>query len=152
MKPRIARWLFLLAFSVPLAAGGVRPPLCSAAEPAFKITDLKICQDVDKDRNPIKITNEFPAGTSAVYAWFAWEGGKAGFQITAKWHYATEDIHILDFPVTLTRTSDRGVIILRMGTGKTLPPGSYRLDIEAGGKVIKSALFTALPPAQRPPS
>ena len=121
----------------------------SPFSPPFKITELKLCQEVDKDRNPVKITTEFPAGTNTVYAWFAWKDAERGLKITAHWHYTTENIAILDFSVALNRSADHGVIMLRMGEGKTLPAGSYRLDIEVDSKVIKSISFTALPPESR---
>ena len=114
----------------------------AASTEQFEITDLKLCRSTDENRRPINVTSEFPAGTHDIYAWFAWKNAEKNQQITAKWEYASEDIHILDTPVTLTRRSEQGVLSLRMPKEKSLPSGTYRLDIEASGKVLKSASFT----------
>lgn len=126
-----------------------KTPLSWAGTPSerFEITDIKLCRNVDENRRPIEITSKFPAGTQTIEAWFAWKNAQSNREkIIAKWYYTSEDIHILDFPVTLTRRSDSGVILLKLPPGKTLPSGSYRLDIEVGGKTVKSADFTVLSP------
>ena len=131
--------LLIFAQSVQLQAASADP---------FEITDIKFCQNVDKNRNPIDMTSKFPAGTQVIYAWFSWKNAPRSQKIIAGWHYVSEDIHILDTPITLTRRSDQGVLSLRMPKDKSLPEGSYRLDIsidEKTKKVLKSASFTVRP-------
>ncbi len=107
----------------------------------FQITDAKTCQAIDKDRTPLKVTETFPSGTSTVRAWFAWTGGKPGLQITARWYFDMENTLILNYPFTLTRASDKGFVALTMPPGRTFPEGSYHLDFEADGKVVRSIAF-----------
>ncbi|MBI4394932.1 MAG: hypothetical protein HY583_01930 [Candidatus Omnitrophica bacterium] len=123
--------------------------LQAAFSESFEITNVKICLKVDRNRNPIHVTNKLPGGTQNVYAWFSWKNAPKSQTITARWHYVSEDIHILDSPVTLTRHSDQGVLILRMPEDKPLPSGMYRMDIEADGKVLNSTSFTVRPDRNR---
>ena len=111
----------------------------------FEITNLKLCTGVDENRKPIQITSKFPAGIQTVYGWFSWKEADPNLKMTARWFYETENIHILDFSITLTRRSNEGAVSLQMPGGKNLPDGSYRLDLEVNGKVVKSAAFTVLP-------
>ena len=113
----------------------------AAAAPPFEITAAKMCKQVGPNRNPIGITDSFPPGTRAVHAWFSWKNGEPGFKVVAKWNYASENLRVLDYPFALTRVADHGVVSLRMPPGKSLPTGSYRLDFEVNGKVVKSVMF-----------
>ncbi len=108
----------------------------------FALTDAKICQNVDADRQPVGITSEFPTGTSVVHCWFAWKEAPPQFQLVARWYYATEEFLILAFPVTLTRRADHGVVSLKMIEGKSLPPGNYRVEFLAKTRVLKTLPFT----------
>ncbi len=114
---------------------------------AFAITEAVTCQDIDTDRQPVKVTSVFPKGTERVHCWFAWKGASPKLEMTGQWYYATGGFRILDLHVTLTRAADHGVLSLQMPPGKTLPPGSYRLDLTVKGKTAKTIPFTvaALP-------
>jgi hypothetical protein len=109
-----------------------------------EIIDAQMSLGLDANRRPVEITSEFPPGTLEVYCWFSWKNANPGLQITARWYYTSGNIHILDYPLTLTRVSDNGALSLRMPPGKTLPAGSYRLDLEVKGKVLKSVSFIIL--------
>lgn len=134
MKKIISLSLLVGLFLLPIAA------VYSVGE-AFEITGLKFCLGGDENRNPINVTDKFSAGTQEVYAWFAWKNAPKSQAIIAKWSFESEDVPILDSPVVLTRKSDQGVLTLKMPKDKTFPAGDYRLDLEADGKVIKSATF-----------
>ena len=101
-----------------------------------------MCQSVDANRMPQGITSTFSPDTANVTCRFSWKNAKPNLQLVAKWHYASQNLLILDFPITLTRTSDSGTVSLQMPQGKTLPSGAYRLDLKAEGKVVKSIPFT----------
>lgn len=116
----------------------------TAVPEGFEISDAKMCAEVNADRKPVRVTSEFPPGTRDVYCWFAWKNARPGLRITSRWYYEAASIHILTLPVSLTRVSDDGVLSLRMPEGKTLPPGSYRLDLSIGKKVLRSVPFTVL--------
>ena len=138
--PSLIILLLVLAQSFQLQAASTDP---------FEISEVKFCRNVDKNRNPGDVTSKFPQGTQTIYAWFSWKNAPRSQKITAGWHYVSEDIHILDTPITLTRRTDQGVLSLKMPKDKSLPEGSYRLDIAADGKVLKSASFTVLPRSSR---
>jgi hypothetical protein len=129
IRTAFVSFTFLLTASFALAAS------------SFEITDIKMCKQVGEDRKPMGVTTAFPPGTQTVHAWFAWKNGEPGFKVVAKWNYASENIRILDYPFELTRVADNGIVSLRMPAGKSLPDGTYRLDFEADGKVVKSATF-----------
>ena len=125
-------------------------PACKGNLDSFEITEAKTCSDVDADLKPVDVSSEFPAGTDHVRCWFSWKNAKRGMKLTARWYNTAEDIHILDYPLTLTRRSDNGIVSLQMSKGKTLPPGSYRVDLATDvrlrSRVVKSVPFTVLPP------
>lgn len=118
----------------------------------FAVTEAKMCRDVDEARRPIGVTTDFPSETDRMHCWFAWKDASRGLQLTARWYYVSEDFHILDVPVSLTRVSDYGVVSLIMPQGKTLPSGSYRLELKAGKKIVKTLTFTVLPSSPAPPA
>lgn len=116
-------------------------PLAAAVE----ISSLVICTGVDSKRNPLKITDTLPAATTEVFGCFSWKDATPGTTLLARWHYASEAFHILDFPIQLPRVSDQGAVSLRMPEGKSLPFGAYRLEIHASDQLLKTAPFTVLP-------
>jgi hypothetical protein len=145
-----------------IMGGSVRAAACAAAvagalagaacrgqgsvPASFKIAEATMCADVDDDRQPLGVTSEFPAGTREVYGWFSWKNAAIGLPVLSRWYYETANIQILTLSVALTRVSDHGAVSLKMPEGKTLPSGSYRLDLSVRGKVVKSVPFTVLAP------
>lgn len=116
--------------------------------PSVEITEIKTSLGIDANRRPVDVASEFPTGTNGVYCWFSWKNAPLNLPMKVRWFYTSGDIHILDYPLTLTRVSDNGALSLRMPSGKILPSGSYRLDLEVKGKVIKSISFAVLEPSQ----
>ncbi len=133
-------------FSPPFQSHPINPAQV-AQGPVFRLVDVKMAMGADENRNPVDVTNEFPAGTEKIYAAFTWENAESNLQVVARWYYTSEDIHILDSSFTLTRRSEKGVTTLTMPKGKPLPPGDYRLDFEIKGKKANSVEFKVLPPA-----
>lgn len=118
---------------------------CARPAESFEITDARLTALMSTDqKQPAESTSQFPQGTEAVYCWFSWKGAKPGSKLTARWYYTSGDIHILDYSFPLTRISDKGVLSLKMPPGKFLPPGSYRLDMEIKGRVMKTIPFSVL--------
>lgn len=112
-----------------------------SASSRLKITEALMTSRMNGARRPAQAASEFAAGTTAVYCWFSWKNAKPGLQMTTRWHYTSSLIPILDSSLTLNRVADNGVISLRMPAGKTFPTGSYRLDFEVKGEVVKSVSF-----------
>jgi len=142
MKPFLAFCLILLPCCLPACSEPASPQHLVVTEAVFSL-------GIGTDRKPAGITSEFPGGTSAVYCSFTWQSARPGAPITARWHYASGDIHIIDYPFTLTRAADSGTLSLKLPPGKTFPAGTYRLDFAEKGKVIKSIAFTVLSTPER---
>ncbi|MDD5136284.1 MAG: hypothetical protein PHN63_02920 [Candidatus Omnitrophica bacterium] len=115
---------------------------CSLIGPKdIKITEAKTVTGVDEKLMPLQITSSFPSGTSKVVCWFQWKDAKVNIQVTAKWHYVTDDIHILDYPFHIPKKMGAGSVALSAPEGKSLPAGDYRVDLVVEGRSARSALF-----------
>lgn len=130
-------------------------PACQRNVPPFEITDAKTCLEISADRTPVTVVSEFSPQTNQVHCWFAWQNAKRDLKLTARWYNTSEGLHILDFPLTLTRRSDQGAVSLKMPQGRSLPVGAYRVDFSLdsvlGPKVVKSVPFTVQSPPPTPP-
>ena len=96
---------------------------------------------ISENITPLKPTDSFPAGTSRVFCWFKWENAEVDSQIIAKWHYTSENIDILNYPLSIPRRDGSGSVLLSMPEGKTLPSGSYRIDLVLNNRILKSREF-----------
>ena len=105
------------------------------------IVDAKIVTAVNEKLMPVQITNTFPKGTSKVVCWFQWKDAKVHTQIMSKWHYVTNDIHILDYPFYIPEKMGTGSVELSSPKGKTLPVGNYQVQLLAGNHALKSLAF-----------
>jgi hypothetical protein len=115
---------------------------CSLFAPEkITLTDAKIVTAVDQKLMPVKITDTFPRGTQKVSCWFAWKNSKINTQLVARWHYTTDDIHILDYDFNIPKKEGAGSVMLSMPDDKTLPPGQYRIDLALGKKILKRLTF-----------
>lgn len=126
--------LILFAFILSL-------PACSLLKRDITITDAKIVAGVDEKLMPVKVTDVFPRGTSKVSCWFRWRDAKINTQILAKWHYVTDDVHILDYNFNIPKKDGMGSVMLSMPEGKTLPQGSYQVELFLGKRLIISLAF-----------
>jgi hypothetical protein len=114
---------------------------CYLKEDKIIISDAKTAVGVDEKLVPILVTEVFPEGTSRVFCWFQWKEAKVGTQVTAKWHYVTDDIHVLDYTFNIPRKQASGSISLAMPDDKKLPVGTYRVDLTLGNRILKSLSF-----------
>jgi len=105
------------------------------------LTTAKIVTGVDDKLMPVQAINIFPKGSSKVVCWFEWRDAKVNTQIMAKWHYVTDDIHILDYPFTVPNKQGSGSVALTSPEGKSLPMGQYKVDLLAGNRILKSLTF-----------
>ena len=107
----------------------------------LKITEIKMAPAISKDLTPLKPADSFPSGTSRVFCWFKWENAEVNSQIVAKWYYTSENINILNYPFSIPRRDGSGSVLLSMPEGKTLPSGSYRIDLVVNNRILKSREF-----------
>jgi hypothetical protein len=107
----------------------------------FVLVDAKIAMGIDDKFMPTGVNDNLPAGTTKVYCWFQWKNAPKETKILAHWHYATEDLPILDYTFIIPKKNGIGSVSLEMPQGKTLPSGTYRVDLLLENKKIKSVVF-----------
>ncbi len=107
----------------------------------FRITEIKMAPAINEDLMPLKPMDSFPGGTSRVFCWFKWENAEVSSRIIAKWYYTSENINILNYPLNIPRRDGSGSVLLSMPEGKTLPSGSYRIDLVINNHTLKSREF-----------
>jgi len=118
--------------------------LSTANAEAINITAIKMAHDIDGKYLPVNITKSFPSGTAKVFCWFSWKSAKANSQVTVRWRYLTEDIPILSYNFSIPRKQGSGGVALSMPEGKTLPAGSYLVELFLADKKISSLQFAVL--------
>ncbi|MCX5668303.1 MAG: hypothetical protein NTY34_08400 [Candidatus Omnitrophica bacterium] len=116
-------------------------PGCSFLNSDITVTDAGIAAGIDDNLMPVKVTDLFPKGTSKVSCWFRWRNAKINTQVLAKWHYVTDDVHIVDYSFNIPKKDGSGGVTLSMPEGKTLPQGSYKVDLFLGKKLLKPLSF-----------
>jgi hypothetical protein len=107
----------------------------------INITDIKTATGIDEKLMPVGATDVFADGTQNIFCWFQWKDTKVGTLVMARWHFLTDDIHILDYNFTMPRKEGSGGISLSMPEGKKLPVGQYRIDLNFGKQTLKSIIF-----------
>ena len=107
----------------------------------FVLVDAKIATGIDDKFMPTDTTDKLPAGTSKVYCWFQWRNAPKDTKIVAHWHYVSEDVSILDYTFIIPKKNGVGSVSLEMPQGKTLPIGTYRVDLLSQNKKLKSVAF-----------
>lgn len=109
---------------------------------AMTITDAKMASSINEKLLPEKITDVFPSGTQTVFCWFQWKNAEVNTPIRARWHFSTDDIHILDYDFVMPRKNGSGSVSLSMPEGKILPAGSYKVELLIKAKKQVSLTFT----------
>jgi hypothetical protein len=105
------------------------------------VVDAKTATAINEKLMPVGVTDVFPKGTSKVSCWIKWRDAKINAPLLAKWHYLTDDVHILDYTFYIPKIEGTGSVSLTMPAQKTFPPGKYKLDLVTGNHVIKSLTF-----------
>jgi hypothetical protein len=134
-------WMIRKFFALILVIGVTGLYGCSIMDRPIKIIDARIVTGVDDKLMPVDITDVFPAGTAKVSCWFKWQDAKINTQILVKWHYVTDDVHILDYDFNIPKKDGMGSVSLTMPEGKTLPAGSYKVDLILDKNTIRSLAF-----------
>jgi len=114
---------------------------CGLKNRGVKLVDAKIVTAVDEKLMPVKVADTFPEGTSKVSCWIQWKNAKINTQILAKWHYVTDDTHVLDYSFTIPKREGTGGVTLSMPEGKKLPLGLYQVNLFLGKRLLKSLTF-----------
>ena len=105
------------------------------------LVDAKIAAAIDEKLMPVGVTDIFPKGTSRVSCWIKWRNAKINTPLLAKWHYVTDDVHILDYTFYVPKREGTGSVSLTMPAEKKFPSGRYKLDLVIGNRVIRSLQF-----------
>lgn len=114
---------------------------CFLQSGKISITDIKTAENIDDKLMPTNVTDIFPKGTSKVFLWFQWKNAKVNTPIIAKWHYLTDDIHILDYTFKIPKKEGKGSVSLIMPENRNLPPGEYKIDLTIDNCILKSLNF-----------
>jgi hypothetical protein len=120
--------------------------VCSLSSCAFigsdiNLVDAKTATAIDEKLMPVGITDVFPKSTSRVSCWIKWRNAKINTPLLAKWHYITDDVHILDYTFYIPKKEGTGSVSLTMPAEKKFPSGRYRLDLVVGNRVVRSLQF-----------
>ncbi len=143
------RLVMLLAILAALAAYAyfycpaktTRPFKPLTVKPGITLTDAKMAIGLDEQLMPVQVTDVFPRDTRRVYCWFSWDNATPKVEMKADWNYAVDDIHILTYDFRIPRKKGSGGISLIMPAGKTLPVGTYRIDLMVKNHTLKSLTF-----------
>ncbi|MCX5667980.1 MAG: hypothetical protein NTY34_06705 [Candidatus Omnitrophica bacterium] len=114
---------------------------CAFTGRDVNLVDAKIAAAIDEKLMPVGITDAFPKGTSKVSCWIKWRDAKINTPLLAKWHYVTDDVHILDYTFYIPKKEGTGSVSLTMPAEKKFPSGRYKLDLVTGNRVIRSLIF-----------
>jgi len=115
--------------------------LTGCIDSPITMTDAKIATGIDEKLMPTEVKDIFPSGTKTIFCWFQWKDGKVDTKITATWYFVTDDIRILDYKFAIPRKEGWGSVSLSMPEGKTLPVGSYKVDLLLNTHKLKSLTF-----------
>lgn len=115
---------------------------CGLFSREIKIAEVKAAEAVDDGLMPVNVADSFPRGISSVSCWIRWRDAKINTQVTVRWSYETDDIHILDHKMIIPKRDGFGSVTLSMPEGKPLPAGKYRVDLVVKKRVIRSLEFT----------
>ena len=127
---------FILLITVFMVSG------CDIWTSKINLVDAKIATALDQNLMPLKVTDTLPKGTSKVPCWIRWKDAKINTQVVARWHYVTDDVHILDYTFIIPKKEGMGSMVLVMPDGQNLPSGSYKVDLLTGKHLLKSLKFT----------
>ena len=136
----LAMGAFLDYSNPPKTSPGFTPGFTIAVED-IRITDAKMATGLDDQFMPIQAASVFPRDTKQVFCWFSWENAIPKMEMKADWNYEIDDVDILTTNFKIPRRKGSGGISLTMPSGKVLPVGSYRVDIIAKNKILKSLTF-----------
>jgi hypothetical protein len=114
---------------------------CGLFPSDIHIEDARIATAIDENFMPVSVTDVFPKGTTKVSCWIKWRDSRINARLIAKWHYITDDIHIIDRLLTIPKREGMGSVTLSMPEGKDLPSGYYKVDLVSGNRILKSLKF-----------
>jgi hypothetical protein len=139
----VKKMLYKAAISVTIMAFVVFAlSACGLFARDISIIEARTAESVDEDLMPVKATDIFPSGISSVSCWIRWRAAKINTQVTVRWSYVTDGIHILDHKMIIPKIEGFGSVTLSMPEGKLLPAGRYNIDLVIKKRVIKSLGFT----------
>ena len=119
-------------------------PTPSPTATVLRITEAKICTQLDADNQPVDPAVSFPASTtSKLYCWLAYTGAIPNkSELTVRWYYAGEQI---TEPTTVQAKQANGTAAFHIemaDSGSTFPAGEYKAELYAGSTLAITVLFT----------
>ncbi|MCX5976429.1 MAG: S-layer homology domain-containing protein [Coprothermobacterota bacterium] len=120
------------------------PPTPSPTATVLRITEAKICTQLDADNQPVDPGASFSASTtSKLYCWLAYTGAIPNkSELTVHWYYAGEQI---TEPTTVQAKQANGTAAFHIemaDAGSTFPAGEYKAELYAGSTLAITVPFT----------
>ncbi|MBI4549375.1 MAG: hypothetical protein HY714_00405 [Candidatus Omnitrophica bacterium] len=130
---------FLTLPWLPLFENGLLP------RPVFEITRALTSETPQAGTRIESVSTVFPDGIPKVYCWFFWKHGTPGTKLILHWYYLDRMTHLKDFSVMLPGPTGDLAVPLTHPAKETLPTGSYGIEFEQGGKIVKVCKFVVIP-------
>jgi len=104
------------------------------------IHSFVLCEELDENSLPIKITERFDWGTRQVCVRFVYSAPRTGSQVRIKWFY--EDRVIFQEEMTISDKKGVKAFYLLREDGTPLPMGAYCVVVESDGRESVRRCFT----------
>ena len=128
--------VIIISFIAAISVSG-----CALIDNNIVLLDAKTAASVNEDLLPVDVSGVFPLGTRSVSCWIKWKNARINTQVLSKWHYITDDIPILDHVFIIPKKEGAGSVTLTMPEGKSLPAGSYKIDLTCNNRLLRSVKF-----------
>lgn len=102
---------------------------CLIAKPA--IESVTLCKDVDKQKNPLNITDSFLKNDNIIYCVIKVKNASIGAKVMVKWLQLPQNISIAESTYVFEKSGQGNLAfnISRPGMTKIWPSGNYRVEI-----------------------
>lgn len=130
---------FLTLPWLPLFENGLVP------RPVFEITRAVTSESPAPEKGSAGVSTVFPESIPKVYCWFFWKYGTPGTKVILHWYFLDQTTHLKDIPVMLSGPTGYLAVPLAHPEQGTLPTGSYGVEFEQGGKIVKVCKFVVIP-------
>jgi hypothetical protein len=130
---------FLTLPWLPLFENGLVP------RPVFEITRALTSESPGSKSASGDASTVFAEGTPKIYCWFFWKYGTPGTKVILHWYFLDQNTHLKDLPVMLSGPMGDLAVPLAHPDRDTLPTGSYGVEFEQGGKIVKVCKFVVIP-------
>jgi hypothetical protein len=109
------------------------------ASGSFKMRDVRICEELDENLNPVSADGNISSESQQVCLWFDYSGARRGDAIEISWYRGEKMIQ--RETVRLSAPEDVRAFYLLKDDGSPLDPGVYSVTISRNGKDMYEGKF-----------